>query len=596
MNRFWRMIPGVALAAAVTLLIVGILIAVYSERAYKAQKIGEMTVQAQILASSVTAALAFNDDDAAGESVSAQQANPDVMIAAIYDAKGAPFAVFSRLPEENIPTIVHPMAPNFQGDMLVVAVPVLQNGALLGTAFLQAVTEPMAQRFIRYSAIGLLVARAAILIGVLGAAQGAVSRSNRELAEANQALRAQIEERARVEEALRQSQKMEAIGQLSGGIAHDFNNLLTIIQGNIHRMKRRLAQGDTDVARFIDFALEGVARATSVTQRVLAFSRRQPLSPKPVDLNRLVHDLEPLLQHSLGALAKLETRLEARWWTLCDVNQMENAILNLVINARDAMPDGGTCTITTEDVTVADEPQSADDLAPGQYVKIVVGDSGVGMSDTVRAKAIDPFFTTKPSGQGTGLGLSMVFGFIKQSKGTLQIDSGVGEGTRIVILLPRHGTSLTAPVDDAPAVPQTVGSPASAADQKRAKKMPTVFIVEDEALVRDLAVQAVKGEGFQVIEEGDGSAALMLLQSNVQFDVLITDVKLPGVNGFVLAEETMTRRPGIPVLIVTGFTGDPVPENLTRSGVKVLYKPYDLDELVDWARRMTATGTGALAG
>jgi signal transduction histidine kinase len=254
----------------------------------------------------------------------------------------------------------------------------------------------------------------------------------RELADANAKLQDEMGQRAKAEEALRQSQKMEAIGQLSGGIAHDFNNLLTIIKGNLQLMHRRIAQGQTDVGRYIDAAMEGVNRAASLTQRILAFSRRQPLAPKPLNISDLLGNMQDLLRHSVGTQVKIEMRLDADWLALCDANQMENVILNLAINASDAMPEGGRLLIATTNRS------SLEHFAAADCVEIEVSDTGVGMTEEVRRRAVDPFFTTKPQGKGTGLGLSMTFGYVQQSGGQLEIDSEPGKGTTIRIQIPRY--------------------------------------------------------------------------------------------------------------------------------------------------------------
>ncbi len=240
-----------------------------------------------------------------------------------------------------------------------------------------------------------------------------------DLVEANSNLQYEIRERAKIEDALRQSQKMEAVGQLSGGIAHDFNNFLMIIKGNLHLLRRRIAKSEVDVKKYVDGAMEGVDRAAAVTQRILAFSRRQPLTPEPNDLSELVRQTLPLIRQSVGGQIELDTQLDANWWVYCDTNQMESVLLNLAINARDAMPQGGHLNLTTRNRRIEEGVQESGDIIAGEYVELLVRDTGTGMTDEVRAKALDPFFTTKPHGKGTGLGLSMSFGFIRQSAGYL---------------------------------------------------------------------------------------------------------------------------------------------------------------------------------
>jgi len=250
-------------------------------------------------------------------------------------------------------------------------------------------------------------------------------------------------ERQKTEDALRQSQKMEAIGQLSGGIAHDFNNLIMIAKGNLRLLRGKLGGAAGAALHHIDQTDEALDRATNLTQRVLAFSRRQPLSPQPVSLSKLIAGMADLLRHSVGEAVSITTALDAEGWIYCDVNQMENVILNLAINARDAMPEGGTLAIATHDAFVADAPDGVADFLPGPYVLLSMRDNGEGMSESVRMRALDPFFTTKPLGKGTGLGLSMTFGFVRQSNGYLAIESAPGAGTNVVIYMPRHSEGVS---------------------------------------------------------------------------------------------------------------------------------------------------------
>jgi signal transduction histidine kinase len=296
--------------------------------------------------------------------------------------------------------------------------------------YLRARAEPMVNRALRKAVLALLVIMAVIVIAGLGSAQVRLQRQAAHLEDANKRLYSEMEERAKAEAALRQSQKMEAIGQLSGAIAHDFNNLLMIVKGNLHLLQRKMNLPGDD--RHIHAAMEGIRRAAALTQRILAFSRKQDLSPTRLQLSDLIVNMDDLIRSSLKEDVEVVRDLRAQSWVVLDRNQMENVLLNLVINARDAMPNGGKLFLSTDDVEVMDDP----DVPPGSYVKLIVRDTGVGMTEDVRAKALDPFFTTKPSGQGTGLGLSTTFGFISQSGGTMSIDSALGKGTTIAIFLP----------------------------------------------------------------------------------------------------------------------------------------------------------------
>ncbi len=313
----WKYMPPIAMAAAMALLAAGVVMAFYEDQVFRSRSAQETTAQAQILASTVTAALAFSDAKAAHEYVSALSSNPDVEAVAVYDSGGNKFAGYHRADSEPARNALEQVAtPTFASNRLIVNVPVVQNGTRLGTVYLRVTTESLDRRLIRYGAIMLLATMAALVLAVLGAAHRALARANteleeraRDLAASNVRLQAEMEEREKAEDALRQSQKMEAIGQLSGGIAHDFNNLLTIIKGNLQLLQRRVQQGSTDVMRYVEPALEGLARAASLTQRILAFSRRQPLSPQPVNLSHLVANMDDLLKHSVGETVAIDTQL-----------------------------------------------------------------------------------------------------------------------------------------------------------------------------------------------------------------------------------------------------------------------------------------------
>ena len=439
------LVPALALAAAALVSLAGVLGSLYEDQLYRAQKIDELRIQGGILAASVSAALAFDDDKTAQQYTNALGSNPQLDMAVVYDGRGRIVAHYVRPGLNAKPPEVERRPSGTNGNLVSVIVPVAERGEYLGSVYLQGEMDSLQRRLYKYGVITLIAAMAALLLAVLGASQQALSTANRQLEaqardllEANRTLQGEMHERAKIEEALRQSQKMEAVGQLSGGIAHDFNNFLTIIKGNLHLLKRRLAQGQTDVQRYVDSAIEGVDRAVTVTQRVLAFSRRQPLAPEPSNLTRLVEDALPLIRQSVGPHVEVTTDLKADWWVYCDTNQMENVLLNLANNARDAMADGGRLTFATSNRRIGGDDPAAPDASPGEYVELLVSDTGSGMSEEVRAKALDPFFTTKPHGKGTGLGLSTTFGYIRQSAGFLAIDSALGKGTAVRILLPRR--------------------------------------------------------------------------------------------------------------------------------------------------------------
>ncbi len=396
----------------------------------------------------------------------------------------------------------------------------------------------------------------------------------------NDTLEQRVEERTaalmQTEAALRQAQKMEAVGQLTGGLAHDFNNILAGVSGSLDLMKTRLTQGRiAEIDRYITGAQGAVKRAAALTQRLLAFSRRQTLDPKPSDINRVVAGMQDLITRSVGPAVAVETVAAGGLWTaFVDVGQLENALLNLCINARDAMPDGGRLTIETGNRWLDERTASQRGVPPGQYVSLCVSDTGSGMSADVVARAFDPFFTTKPIGQGTGLGLSMVYGFAGQSGGAVRIYSEVGKGTMICIYLPRHAG------DQQEEEPPVENDPISASDT-----LGTILVVDDEPLVRMVAVEILEDLGYVVLEAGDGPSALKILQSRPEICLLVTDVGLPnGMNGRQLADVVRETRPELNVLFVTGYAENAVLNHghLDR-GMQVVTKPFSSETL---ARRV----------
>jgi len=382
------------------------------------------------------------------------------------------------------------------------------------------------------------------------------------------------------EEALLQSQKMEAVGQLTGGIAHDFNNLLTGIVGSLDLLQTRLDQGRTDnVARYINAAMTSANRAAALTHRLLAFARRQPLIPKSVDVNQLVVSLEDLLRRTIGETIDLEiAALDGLWCTLCDPNQLESALLNLAINARDAMPDGGKLTITTANARLDGMTADTPALSPGDYICIGVTDSGTGMSAEVAARAFDPFFTTKPIGQGTGLGLSMIYRFARQSNGHVTIDSKLGQGTSVKLYLPRHHGDVAA--EHASAVRAA----------EHAATGETVLVVEDEPVVRGVIMEMLGEQGYRTLEAVDGPSGLRMLRTNERIDLLVTDVGLPGMNGRQLADQARETRPDLKILFITGYAESvAIADGFLLPGMEMITKPFDLGNL---SRRIRAMVSG----
>ena len=371
----------------------------------------------------------------------------------------------------------------------------------------------------------------------------------------------EAERRELAEEGLRQAQKMEAVGQLTGGVAHDFNNLLTIILGNLGIAKRGVVEARAE--RALNNARIGAERAAQLTRRLLAFSRQQPLDPKTVDANKLIVSMSDLLNRSLGENIALETISGAGIWKIeCDVSELESALLNLALNARDAMPDGGKLTIETSNAYLDDEYcRHHADLTPGQYVLIAVSDNGMGMSAETIERAFDPFFTTKETGKGTGLGLSQVYGFVKQSKGHVRIYSESGEGTTIKLYFPRHDGE------------ETVMSADEQGDPERGRGE-TILIVEDDDGVREYASDILRDLNYQVIEAKDSASAMRLLEADRPFDLMLTDVVLPGISGRALADEVIRRRPGAKVIFMTGYSRNAiVHQGRLDRGTELISKP-----------------------
>jgi len=394
-----------------------------------------------------------------------------------------------------------------------------------------------------------------------------------------------IAERKHAEEALRQSQKMEAVGQLTGGIAHDFNNLLTGIIGSLELLEVRLRQGRTsEIHRYVGAAQGASKRAAALTHRLLAFSRRQTLDPRPTDVNRLVMDMEELIRRTVGPQITLEVvTAVGLWQALIDASQLESALLNLCINARDAMPEGGRITIETANKWLDDHAAKERDLPPGQYLSLCVTDTGSGMTPDVIARAFDPFFTTKPIGQGTGLGLSMVYGFVRQSGGQVRIYSELGCGTTMCLYLPRHyGNSSEIP---------TITAPTASA---RAPTGKTVLIVDDEPSVRMLVTEVLEDLGYSPIEASDGPAGLRILESEAAIDLLISDVGLPGgINGRQLADAARITRPELKVLFITGYAENAIiGSGHLAPGMRVLTKPFVVETLANRIQDMIGDDKG----
>lgn len=397
-----------------------------------------------------------------------------------------------------------------------------------------------------------------------------VDKQNAALVEASTEIKSEATARSAAELQVRQLQKMEAVGQLTGGIAHDFNNMLAVVIGGLNLAQRRLDRGETDIKRFMDGAMEGATRAAALTQRLLAFSRQQPLAPESIEANRLVNGLTELLARTLGERVRLETILTPGLWkTLADPVQLENVIVNLAVNARDAMPDGGRLTIETGNADVDADYALEAEVPDGHYVMIAVSDTGTGMSQEVLAKAFEPFFTTKGVGKGTGLGLSQVFGFVRQSGGHVKIYSEVGHGTTIKVYLPRTLDGEMQPVTRRAPVLTRAGSP----DE-------IIMVVEDEERVRNFSTEALRELGYTVLHADSGPAALALIDTGQDVTLLFTDVVMPEMTGRQLADEAIKRLPDLKVVYTTGYTRNAIVHNgVIDPGTNFLAKPFGIDQL-----------------
>jgi PAS domain S-box-containing protein len=526
----------------------------------------------------------------------------------LYTLSGAPIEAFSKFP---MPRATAVFGPTFNGDGIVRSDDITQDPryghnspwkgmpdghlpvrSYLAVPVISRSSEVLGGLFFGHAAPGVFTDRAER--GMTGlAAEAAVAIDNARLSQAahreiaerrraedalrelNATLEQQVAERTEElqakEEALRQSQKMEAIGQLTGGVAHDFNNLLQVIIGNLDTIMRNVSDDAPRLKRAASQALNGARRAASLTQRLLAFSRRQPLDPKPVNVNVLVTGLSDMVHRTLGETVGVETVLAAGLWQIeADANELESAILNLAVNARDAMPEGGRLTIETANAHIDDAyATSYAEVVPGQYVCISVSDTGKGMDDATVARAFEPFFTTKPVGKGTGLGLSQVYGFVKQSGGHIKIYSEIGEGTTVKIYLPRLASDVVAAEDDVEGViPDSDGEE-------------TILVLEDDDDVRTYSVEILRELGYRVIEAHDGPSALRLLERQTRVDLLFSDVVLPGgMTGAQVAEQARVLRPELKVLFTTGYARNAIiHQGRLDKGVRLITKPFNSADL-----------------
>ncbi|MDB5692909.1 MAG: response regulator, partial [Alphaproteobacteria bacterium] len=479
--------------------------------------------------------------------------------AGVYDASGRLFAGYARAP--GLLSARAGLHARRGGNLVEGTAPILRGGERIGSVSLQAVREPLSRRFARYSVIGLLALMAALTVLVLGIAQTALRRANRQLEEraealgrANAELQVQVDERAKAEEQLRQAQKMQALGQLTGGIAHDFNNLLTVIQGSADIL-RRPGLEEAKRIRFATAIVQTATRAAALTSQLLAFARRQPLRPEVMDVNERIVVMTELLDRALGERVAIRTDLQSGLCPIeADLAQLESAILNVAVNARDAMADGGTLTIATREAALADGRRA---------IGVSVADTGAGIPPEILEHVFEPFFTTKSVGRGTGLGLSQVYGFAAQSGGEVKVESEVGRGTIVTLILPCSDKDEAAAESEAGA-------------RGAARRTGDILVVDDNEEVGLLAEALMIELGHRVTRAKSGIEALRLANQK-RFDLVVTDVVMPGMSGLDLAERLKAVLPDVPVVLTTGFS-----DEIARSGtggLPVLFKPYRLDGL-----------------
>lgn len=555
--------PLAAIVLAAMLLIAGLGLAIENDRAVKGEKLRQTAVQAQILASSVAAPLAFDDDAATREYVNALRANPEVSAAGAYDGEGRLVTGFS-LAGTSLPDTVRIAKPMMSGSDLIVTARVAQGDTALGSVYLRTSVETWSRRAMRYLGIAIIVIMASLLVAVLGTSYAS-------LRDAHNTLQAEIASRKQAEEALRHSQKMEAMGQLTGGVAHDFNNLLMAATSGLDLIERT-----TDPARIewlktcIRQALD---RGAKLTQQLLTFARRSPLHPEVISLADRIRGMDALLDRSLGEDITVELRLPANLWPVeVDPSQLEVAVLNIALNARDSMPDGGPIVISAKNI-------GGEGGAP-DMVRLSVTDVGSGISADKFDKIFEPFFTTKPVGRGTGLGLSQVYGFAHASGGEVKVQSQVGEGTTISLLIPR---SMQAP---------PVADVVEEAELPTGTERRQILLVEDDDNVATMVKEMLSELGYDCERTETADAALARLRRGVDFELVLSDMVMPGkLSGIDLIRETARRWPTLPTLLMTGYSA--AAASASKEGFKLLLKPYSIQDLS--AEIEAAIGSGARA-
>jgi signal transduction histidine kinase/CheY-like chemotaxis protein len=563
-GELWRLVPAAAIAAGAVLLAAGLFAAAYSEQLYKEQKLEDIRVQAGILAEAVTAALSFDDPATADEYVQALRVNSNIEAVGVYDGTGSYVAGYALAGARPPPQVVALQEPYFESNRIVTVTPVRLEQAEIGMVYLRAVTVPLASRLVRYGVIALFAFMAVLVVAVLGVSHAALRAAAMQLDDRKRALEAsnrqvllQISERNRAEEALRQSQKMEAIGQLTGGVAHDFNNLLAAMTSGL-----RLLDSYTDPARRAEVMSgmrQAVDRGARLTRQLLSFSRRRPVDPQVVFPGVQLAGMRELLQRTLREDIQIDINLPDDLWPIeVDPSQLELAIINVAVNSRDAMPEGGVISIRGENVPGADGTADA--------IRLVIRDGGQGMSPEAKRRAFEPFYTTKEVGKGTGLGLSQVYGFATQSGGSAEIESEPGKGAAVILTLPR--TLRRAPS----AAPTRPDMPSDAAPVSA-----SVLMVEDDDAVAMMVAPLIEQLGYACVRVASADDALARLNNGEVYDLLFSDIVMPGgMNGLQLAREVHERAPAVAILLTTGYSAG---VEDAAAEFPVLRKPYQPEEL-----------------
>jgi signal transduction histidine kinase len=550
---------------AVVLVLASLVLALREEAAHRGQALQQAEAQTDVLAGSVGAALSFNDAVAMRQYLGALMRNPQVAAAAIYGQSGDQLALLAR-PGADAPARVTGQETLREGERIVVTRPVVEQGQALGWVYIETTAEGPSAFIARHTGLVILTLLALLLLSF-------VTGSAARLTVANARLSEEMEARAAAEEALRQSQKLEALGQLTGGIAHDFNNLLQAIHGAFELIIGR-AGDETTVRRWATNGLEAAERGASLTRQLLAFSRQQKLEMKPLVVAETIEGMRDLLTRTLGPRVDLILDLDAdRVPVMSDVTQLELALMNLAVNARDAMPEGGRLTIRTRKVELTDDAV----LPPGAYLQLEVIDTGEGMPLHVVRRAFDPFFTTKAVGKGTGLGLAQVYGVARQAGGDARIASTPGVGATVTMLFRGADAALPGAEPETPIIAAVPGS-----------RPARVLLVDDDEAVREVVRGGLEMRGFKVLDAGSGEAALALVSEHPEIAVI--DYAMPGMDGAQTAEQLKRLAPGLPIILASGHADTASIERALGGQATVLRKPFDIAELSETMTRMLAAG------